>query len=116
MASILDQYMQASAGENLNPFLGPDVTEPVNEISTIYCFLRTLSSTFTEIFFLGDCLVHFGLSFEKRQLRISLCTAAPSLLLTLVCRHLGSAEINNEFFMYLHPPELKNFLDLNRIR
>ncbi|XP_027053569.1 vacuolar protein sorting-associated protein 18 homolog [Pocillopora damicornis] len=30
MASILDQYMQASAGENLNPFLGPDVTEPIS--------------------------------------------------------------------------------------
>lgn len=42
MASILDQYMQASAGENLNPFLGPDVNEPVNEISTIYCSLKTL--------------------------------------------------------------------------
>ena len=41
MASILDQYMQASAGENLNPFLGPDVTEPVNEISSIYCFFLT---------------------------------------------------------------------------
>ena len=42
MASILDQYMQASAVENLNPFLGPDVTEPVNEISTIYSSLKTL--------------------------------------------------------------------------
>lgn len=30
MASILDQYLQASSGENLNPFLGPDVTEPIS--------------------------------------------------------------------------------------
>ncbi|PFX17103.1 Vacuolar protein sorting-associated protein 18-like [Stylophora pistillata] len=38
MASILDQYMQASAGENLNPFLGPDITEP---ISTGYVEVRS---------------------------------------------------------------------------
>lgn len=34
MASILDQYLQASAGENLNPFLGPDTAEPVSEMRT----------------------------------------------------------------------------------
>ncbi|XP_068725314.1 vacuolar protein sorting-associated protein 18 homolog isoform X1 [Montipora capricornis] len=30
MASILDQYHQDSAGGNFNPFLGPDVTEPIS--------------------------------------------------------------------------------------
>ena len=70
-------YMQASAGENLNPFLGPDVTEPVNEISTICCFLRTLSSTFTEIFFLGDCLVHFGRHLALRNDNLGLACVKP---------------------------------------
>lgn len=39
MASILDQYLQASAGEHLNPFLGPDVTEPVS-VTRIFLILN----------------------------------------------------------------------------
>ena len=35
MASILDQYEQASVTDNLNPFLGPDVAEPVREASGV---------------------------------------------------------------------------------
>jgi hypothetical protein len=37
MASILDQYEQASGvGDSLNPFLGPDDVEPVSINFSVY--------------------------------------------------------------------------------
>lgn len=52
MASILDQYLQASAGENLNPFLGPDVTEPVSLTRIFLPYFKAWNTTFPIFLFL----------------------------------------------------------------
>ena len=46
MASIFDQYLQASTGENLNPFLGPDVTEPVSVTRIFLPYFKAWNTTF----------------------------------------------------------------------
>ena len=57
--------MQASAGENLNPFLGPDVTEPVSKF-TIFSYFRCQEKQDKHTFMgiSNQVLIHADLNFS----------------------------------------------------